>query len=50
MVSPTHFLNMLRNVFSFEESSGAFSATGALGGAVSVDMVDGAVEGAGDGR
>ena len=50
MASLTYFLNMLRNVFSFEESSGAFSAPGALGGIVSVDIVDGAVEGAGEGR
>ena len=50
MASLTYFLNMLRNVFSFEESSGAFSAPGALGGTVSVDIVDGAVEGAGEGR
>lgn len=43
---------MLRKVFSLDESSGALSVTGAVGGAdveVSVDMVDGAVEGAGEG-
>ncbi len=44
---------MLRRVFSFELSSGAFSAIAAVGGAVlevSVDAVEAATEGAGDGR
>lgn len=43
---------MPRKVFSFEESSGALSTAGAYGTAdveVSVDMADGAVEGAGEG-
>lgn len=47
-----HFLNMLRRIFNFELSSGAFSAIAAMGGAlleVSVDSVEAGVEGAGDG-
>lgn len=43
---------MLRRIFSFELSSEAFSAIAAIGRAlleVSVDSVEAAVEGAGDG-
>jgi hypothetical protein len=50
--APTYFLNILRKVFSFEVSSGARSAPGAATAAdveVSVDIVEGAVDGAGEG-
>ena len=43
---------MPRKVFSFDESSGTLSTAGAFGTAEvegSVDMEDGAVEGAGEG-
>ena len=44
---------MLRRIFSFELSSGAFSAIPAVGGVlfeVLIDAVEAAVEGAGDNR
>jgi hypothetical protein len=48
----THFLNILRRVFSFELSSGVLSAIAAIDGAlleVSVDSVEAATD-AGDDR
>lgn len=48
-----YFRSMLRRAFSFELSSGAFSAIAAVGGAlleVSVDRVEAAVDDAGDDR
>lgn len=49
----TYLRNIPRNVLSFDCSSGVFSDPGvAIGGAervVSVDIADGAVEGAGEG-